>query len=95
MDSCNRRLARTRLLTLLAFEVVVWATRRLFLEVLLQNLQLSEAPLVQVMIILATLQVQVMTILVFQVFPALVIQTSATWVILNGHQLRPKNRFET
>jgi hypothetical protein len=84
MDSCNRRLARTRLLTLLAFEVVVWATRRLFLEVLLQNLQLSEAPLVQVMIIL-----------VFQVFPALVIQTSATWVILNGHQLRPKNRFET
>lgn len=84
MDSCNRRLARTRLLTLLAFEVVVWVTRRLLLEVLLQNLQLSEAPLVQVMIIL-----------VFQVFPALVIQTSATWVILNGHQLRPKNRFET
>ena len=84
MDSCNRRLARTRLLTLLAFEVVVWATLRLLLEVLLQNLQLSEAPLVQVMIIL-----------VFQVFPALVIQTSATWVILNGHQLRPKNRFET
>jgi len=94
-DSCNRRLVRTRLLALLAFEFVVWVIRRLLLEVLLKTLQLSEAPRVQVMAILATPLVQVMFILVFKVFKALVIQTSATWGILNGHQLRPKNRSET
>ena len=94
-DSCNRHLIRTRLLALLVFEFVVWVTRRFVFVVLLKTLQLSEAPQVQVMFILATLPVQVMSIFVFQVLKVLVIQTSTTWVILNGHQLRPKNRSET
>lgn len=52
MDSCDHRLARTRLLTLLAFEFYDWVTHQLLFEALQKTLQLQEAVPLQVMTIL-------------------------------------------